>query len=262
ERITDPSSPFYEDLTISPLLSVEYIAFRSDVAPFDDPAIRQALALGFPRQRVASVSLNGRVGEANGVVPDGMLGKDEWLVESSPDLERARQLISESSYGSAGNVPPITIYSAASLRATTFRDAIAENLGLRVDVVFVDWQSFLNGLQNREYPAYLLYWGADFPDPESILLTLFGTDSADNYVEYSNSEFDGLLEQASREADPEARIGFYAEANEVLMDDAVVIPLFYDVAYTLVKPWVQGIKMTPLGLLYLDSVSIAEEAGQ
>lgn len=261
ERITDPQSPFSGQVIVSPLFSIEYIAFRSDVAPFDDPFIRQALSLGFPRDHVANVSLNGRAHPAQGVIPDGMLGVETWIVDASPDLERARQLIAQSSYGSADNVPPITIYSSASVRAESFRDAIEDNLGLRVDVVFVDWVSYLRGLQNRDYPAYLLYWGADYPDPESMLLTLFGSQSPDNYIDYHNEEFDALLDIAAHEVDPNVRQALYSEANQLLMDDAVVIPFFYDVAYTLVKPWVQGLVITPLGVLYLDQVAIGEAPG-
>jgi ABC-type oligopeptide transport system substrate-binding subunit len=132
---------------------------------------------------------------------------------------------------------------------------------LQVDVITVEWQSYLAGLANREYPAYLLYWGADYPDPESMLLTLFGEGLADNYVDYANPAFDALLGDAAREQDIEQRRELYDQANQLLIDDAVVLPLYYDVAYTLVRPWVQDLAVTPLGILYLDSVWIGGQAG-
>ena len=56
ERIVDPAGPWAADLRISPLFSVEYIAFRSDVEPLSDRAIRQALIAAFPRERLAEVT--------------------------------------------------------------------------------------------------------------------------------------------------------------------------------------------------------------
>jgi ABC-type transport system substrate-binding protein len=260
ERIIDPAGPWAADLRISPLFSVEYIAFRSDVEPLSDPAIRQALIAAFPRERLAEVTFNDRVASSEGLIPDHMLSVDRWQVESEYDLERARQLIEESSYGAPENVPPITVYASVPNRAESFRDVIERDLGLRVDVIVVEWQSYLAGLGNREYPAYLLYWGADFPDPESMLLTLFGSDVADNYVDYSNPVFDALLEQAAREQDTARRADLYRQANQLLIDDAVVLPLYYDVVYTLVRPWVRDLVVTPLGILYLDTAWVGEPA--
>jgi ABC-type oligopeptide transport system substrate-binding subunit len=257
ERIADPANSMSGELTITPLFATEYIAFRTDVAPFDDPKIREALQVAFPADRVASVSLNSRVGAAFGVVPDGMLGVEAWATTREADIGLARQLIGESSYGAPENVPAITIYASAPQRAESFRDSLAASLGLHIDVVAVDWVSYLDGLQNREYPAYLLYWGADYPDPESFLLSLFGSGASDNYVDYQNPEFDALMSRAALEVDPDARVAIYREANQMLLDDAVVVPLYHDVAYTLMRPYVQNLAMTPLGLLYLDRVTIA-----
>lgn len=257
ERIADPANPMQAQLSITPLFATEYIAFRTDVAPFDDPRIREAMRLAFPADRVANVSLNGRVEVAGGLIPDGMLGIEAWAPAPVSDLEQARALIAASGYGSVENVPPITIYAASPARAASFRDYLRENLGLRIDVVAVDWSSYLTGLQNREYPAYLLYWGADFPDPESFLLSLFGTGASDNYVDYSNPAFDALLHQAAMEIDPEARVELYRQANQLLLDDSVVVPMFHDVAYTLIQPYVHDLQMSPLGILYLDRVTVA-----
>jgi oligopeptide transport system substrate-binding protein len=261
ERFIDPANPFASDLRVSPLFAVEYIAFRSDVEPLDDPAIRQALLAGYPSDQVAMVTFNERVGSSEGIIPDAMLGVDRWDTGREYDLELARQLIVESAYGSAGNVPPITVYTSVPNRAESFRDVMERDLGLRVDVVTVEWQSYLTGLANREYPAYLLYWGADYPDPESMLLTLFGSGVADNYVDYSNTSFDDLLSEAAREQNAERRVDLYQQANQLLLDDAIVLPLYYDVAYTLVRPQVQDLKVTPLGILYLDRVWIDLDAG-
>ena len=258
DRALDPTSDLYADLQQSDLFAVEYLALRSDVEPLNDPNIRKALILGFPRQMVADVSFDGRVPPALGFIPNGMLGQDTWPVANSDyDLDAARQSIAASSYGSAENVPPITIYANGPPdRLISFKEVIERDLGLQIDLVNVEWTEFIGNLPKQVYPAYGIYWGADFPDPESLLLTLFGSGQPDNYVDYSNADFDALLAQAASEQDPDIRVQLYTRANQLLMDDAVVLPFYYDRSYMLVRPWVHDLQLTPLGLLYLDQVSV------
>ncbi len=258
DRALDPASDLYADLQQSDLFAVEYVAFRSDVEPLNDPNIRKALILGFPREKVASVSFDGRVATANGFIPNGMLGQETWPVTGwDYDLDAARQAILDSSYGTAANVPPITIYANGPPdRLIAFKEVIEADLGLQIDLVNVEWNEYISNLPRQTYPAYGIYWGADFPDPESLLLTLFGTNQPDNYVGYSNPEFDSLLQQAASEQDTDTRVLLSAQSNQMLMDDAVVLPFFYDRSYMLVRPWVHGLELTPLGILYLDQVTV------
>jgi oligopeptide transport system substrate-binding protein len=254
DRVLSPESGLSDQVTITPLFAVDYIAFRTDTAPLDDPNIRRALQLGFPREKIASVTYDGYVTAASGLIPDGMLGEDWPAQTPSYDLAAARQAIADSSYGSADKVPPIRIYVSGYAGASALRDVVERDLGLKIEVINVDWSEFVLGLSRRSYPAYELYWGADYPDPEALLLILFGSGRADNYVDYSNPAYDDLLEQAAVERDVTKRSDLYRQAQQLLVDDHVIIPLYFDVAYTLAKPAVKGLQVTPLGILGLESV--------
>ncbi|HKG25622.1 MAG TPA: peptide ABC transporter substrate-binding protein [Thermomicrobiales bacterium] len=254
DRVLAPESGLSDQVTVTPLFAVDYIAFRSDTPPFDDPAIRRAVQLGFPRAKLADVTYDGFVSAATGLIPNGMLGRDWPAQVPGYDLPAARKAIAESSYGSAEKVPPIRIYVSGYAGASALRDTVQRDLGLKVEIVNVDWSEFVLGLSRRDYPAYELYWGADYPDPESLLLVLFGSDRADNYVDYHNDAFDDLLRQSAAELDLAKRSDLYSQAQQVLLDDQVVIPLYFDVAYTLAKPAVRGLEVTPLGILGLESV--------
>jgi peptide/nickel transport system substrate-binding protein/oligopeptide transport system substrate-binding protein len=219
----------------------------------DDPEIRRAVLLAFPRWKVAEILLNGHQETAHGLIPPGTLGRDWPDVAPEQDVEAARAAIARSSYGSPENVPPIRIYGANPFGSVALREVLEEELGLTVEVLDVHWPQFNQGLARKSFPAYELTWVADFPDPETFLWNLFATGSPDNYSEYSNPEFDALLKQAAATFDVDARADLYAEAEEVLMADNALLPLVHDVRYTLTKPWVKGLDMTPLGLLYLET---------
>ena len=253
DRVSDEESPLLPELDVSPVLSTTYIAFRTDVAPMDDPQIRRAVQLAFPRWKVAEILLGGRQEPANGMIPPGTLGRDWPHAAPAEDLEAARKAIAESSYGSAENVPPITIYGASPFGSEALRDVLQRELGLTVEVLDVHWPQFNQGLSKKMFPAYELTWVADFPDPETFLWNLFASSSPDNYSEYANPTFDALLDQAAATLDVDERAAHYAEAESVLLGDNAVLPLSHDVRYTLMKPWVKGLEITPLGMLYLEN---------
>jgi peptide/nickel transport system substrate-binding protein/oligopeptide transport system substrate-binding protein len=182
-----------------------------------------------------------------------MLGHD-WPGVGDEDLATARDAIAKSSYGAADRVPPIRIYGASPVAAEALRDYLAQTLGLKVEVLDVDWPQYNQGLTRKTFPAYELTWVADFPDPETFLWNLFDSRSPDNYSGYDNPQYDALLDKAAATLDVDERAQIYAAAEKLLLADNVVFPVSYDIRYTLRKPYVHGLDVTPLGILYLESI--------
>ena len=111
-------------------------------------------------------------------------------------------------------------------------------------------------LTTRSMDAYVLSWIADYPDPANFLEAMFHTGSPDNYLNYSNPEVDARLDAAKVEPDGERRAELYLEAQQLIVDDGVLIPLYHDVEYALVKPWVNGLHISAIGMLSLEDVWI------
>ncbi|MGH2550548.1 MAG: ABC transporter substrate-binding protein, partial [Thermomicrobiales bacterium] len=254
DRVTAPESTLGDELITAKLFSTEYITFRTDIVPLDDINLRRALIQAFPHDRIAEVMFDGHVDIADGIVPDGMLGA-EWPVTIIPyDPEQAVASFKQSKYANVTDIPDIQIYSTGNQAVGAFRDVVKEVLGLTIDDINVQSAEFFDGLALRQYPAYALYWGADYPDPATFLQSLFATGSSDNYLDYSNPEFDALLQEAALEQDPATRAATYLKAQQIVIDDAVVIPTYHDVGYYLRKSYVKGLEYTPLGLLQLETI--------
>ena len=255
DLLRDPASGFDPaDLIETPLFAVSYIALGNREPPLDDRHIRRALRFGFPSARVAEATFDRAVRPATGLIPDGMLGQNWDVAGMDPDLEAARAEIRASRYRSASRVPPITIHAADIWPVEALRDVVGRDLGLVIEPVAVNWPDFLNGLASETFSAYTLYWGADYPDPESLLWMLFGSDSPENYTGYRNDEFDSILSRARNERDQTERIGLYQIAHRLLIEDAAVIPLYADIGYTALRPGIDGVTMTPMGLLGLEAI--------
>ena len=97
---------------------------------------------------------------------------------------------------------------------------------------------------------------ADYPDPHNFLDVLFHTGSEPNSGEYSNPEIDRLLERAGVERDPAQRLRLYQEIEQRLVGDDAAPPIWVSTDYYLVKPWVKGYQLTPLGVPTLSEVFI------
>lgn len=253
--VADPASGIEVGALIgSDLFAVSYIAFGNGEPPLDDPHVRRAIKLAFPAVNIARAMFNGAVREASGLIPDGMLGTAWGLPAEPVDIGTASDEIARSRYGSADRVPPISVYGADVAPLEALRDTVGESLGLRIDVISVTWPDFLNGLATRRFPAYALYWGVDYPDPENLLWTLFGSDSPENYTGYRNEAFDSALAEARRTLDQERRAEIYADAHRILIEDVAVIPLFFDRQTTLARPGLEGLEVTPMGILGLETI--------
>jgi oligopeptide transport system substrate-binding protein len=253
DRVLDPGEGISGELSIVPVFSISFIAFRTDTEPIDDPAVREALIRAFPRQQLVDVTFNGTKLPAEGLLPPGLLERDWPVTGTEYDLDAAREVLARSRYP-LDDFPPIRIYGASPFAAETLRDTIAETLGLEIQVISLEWPEFAAALVQEPMPAYEFTWIADYPDPETFLWSLFGSDSPDNYTGYANAEFDALLSEAALTLDPEARADIYLRAQQVLFDDMVALPIIHDIRYTISAPAVQGLEVTSLGIQELDSI--------
>lgn len=253
----DPNSKVAGTVTSTPQFAFRYITFGHRQPPLDDANIRRALCLAYPATNYATITQNDLVLPARGVIPPGMLGQKDWSGTIAPvNVDAARAAVAASHYGTAALVPPIEIYAADPDAAASLRDVVGPALGLDIRVIALDFGDFLTGLARRQFGAYTIYWGADYPDPESILQMLWGSDSADNYTGYSSAVYDRALTAARGELDDTRRGVAYRQAQQALLDDHAVIPLMFDVAYAVARPGVQGVRITPMGLLGLERVTM------
>ncbi|MBX6342247.1 MAG: hypothetical protein IRY97_07305, partial [Thermomicrobiaceae bacterium] len=252
DRVSAPTNPMHAQLVEQPLFSASYILINPNVPPFDSPQLRRALIQGFDRGKVASATFNGQVRAASGILPPGLLSRD-WPATVPPyDLAAAKALLAQAS----GGKPPssLTFYTAGSPALVSMKQVYERDLGLAVEVDELDWPDYMADMDAGRLPVFELSWVADYPDPEDFLRTLFYSTSPSNFIQYRNPDVDRLLDQAAKEMDPDRRAQLMSQAQQRIIDDGVVIPLYYDVSRMLIKPQIHGVTVTPLGILGLESV--------
>ena len=261
DKITDRAGPFHQDLQVTPELSFEYIGFNATKPPFDDVSIRQAFTMAIDKEKLTSLLFRDMVQPAHGILPPGIPGFNEDLVGLGFNANRAGELIAASKYGSVDNLPPITITTSGwgGLISSPLEAIIAEwrnNLGVEVTVRQLEPERFLYYLSKEKNEMYYMGWIADYPHPQNFLEILFHTGFENNYSEYSNPDVDALLDKASLEQDFEISMKLYRQAEQMMVDDAACLPLWFGQNYILVKPNVEGYELNPMGIADLSKVSV------
>ncbi len=261
EKVTDEAGPFYQDLRVAPELSFFYIGFNTTKPPFDDVNIRRAFSQAIDKDKLVSLVFKGMMQRADGILPPGMPGYNEELLGLDYDIDGAKELIANSRYGDVSQLPPITITTAGwgglisqGLEAIVYQ--WRNNLGVEVKVRQLEPERFLYHLGEEKNEMFYIGWIADYPHPQDFLDVLFHSGTDNNYGEYSNPEVDALLERAGVEQDNNLSLALYQQAEQLLVEDAACLPLWFGQNYILVKSYIEGYNLNPLGFAILDEVSV------
>ena len=255
ERVTDPTNEISKDVVeVPPSFSTSYIGFNMEEPPFDDVHFRRALNFAVDKNLVANAVFSNLVRPATGVIPPGFVGFNPDLEGLVFDEDKAKEELAMSKYADATTRPRIVITlpgtgGSPSLTTEVVADMWRRVLDVDVEIQQVEWATFLQDLHRNRLQAFSLGWQADYPDPHTFVDVLFRTGSSINNTNYSNPEVDALLEQANVEADPVRRVKLYQQAEEIIVEDAAWLPLWWGVeGKVLVKQHIEGLTFPPLSV--------------
>jgi len=262
DRASDPAGPFVDQLHVYPEFSLQYIGFNCSKPPFDDPAVRQAFCYAVDKNRIIKIIQKGMVDKAGGIIPPSMPGYNKDVKGLDYNPSRARELLAGSKYGSAANLPPITI-TLPGWGGVDVEDYIGatimdwkQNLGVDVSVRLLDPNAFHYNLNTEADEMYALGWIADYPDPQNFLATLFYSTSEYNDSHFSNMELDELLDRAAVEPEYGKRTALYQQAEQLVIDQAPVMPFWFGKTYVLVNPQVHNYEIDALGVPKFNTVTL------
>lgn len=226
------------ELHVSPYLSTYGYAVNLQRLP--DRAARQALGLAIDRERIVTLVTGAGESPAFSWVPPGIPGHEparfDWRSGASRVLPEKLKLCTDASANHRRT-------------AVALADQWRNSLGIATEIAEFEWQAYL---ALREHPGdcdlLRFGWSADYVDAEAFL-TLFESGHPQNVGGYANPAYDALIQHASEQAGASRRNAALAEAERMLLADAVVIPIFHRVTKRLVQPYVEGVVPNPLGQL-------------
>ncbi len=232
------------ELQVVPFFSTYLYEFNLARPPFDDPRVRRAFALAIDRASLAASQSQQHLLPAAGLVPPGTDGyrfTGEHALRFDPAA--ARRLLAEAGYPDGRGFPSANLSYDVSARhqhvAEVLQQMWEKNLGVRVNLANIEGRVFHAERVQRKYALARGGWVGDYLDPHAFL-SVHLTGGGQNVAGYANPEFDRLVRAALDERDQAARHELYRQAEDALMRDLPVLPLYHYTSQHLVAPSVRG----------------------
>ena len=242
-----------EEYVSVPMLSTYAVSLDVSRPPFDDIRVRRAFALAANREKLANTISKGFPFPAEGgFIPSGMPGYSAGIALPF-DPEQARRLLAEAGYPGGHGFPAL---EALSSRLSSTTDYLAaqwrEHLGVEVRWQAASYEEVAYLLSKQ--PPHLLAdgWLAEYPDPDDLLRLARQRCLAN----WRNETYDSLVEEARRATDQRLRMKLYQQADRILIEEAVILPISYSRLHLLLKPWVTRFPMSAIRYWFFKDVVI------
>lgn len=228
------------------MAGINYLAFTLKQPPMDNKLFRQAVSMAVDRKAINDAVFFGLNTSATAMVPQ-LLPGSRVKGATGPckyckyDPAEAKRLFQESGV----TIEKLTMYFNAGAGHDEWMQAaaqqIANNLGIQVEAVAATAQftggGGYTGWIKTGAPASLdrLGWTIDYPTPDNFLYPLFYSTTEDNKSNYNNPDYDQLIEQARMETDEDARIKIYQQAEDLVLEDMPIVPMWWRTQFRLAK---------------------------
>jgi len=216
-------------------LGTYFFRFNVTRKPFDDPRVRQALALAVDKERI--IKIVARAGEqpASHFVPDGTanytspdgLGYDPAL---------ARKLLAEAGYPGGRGFPRFSYtFNASAGGAAKIHENVAvelqqmwrDELGIPMDLRQMEWAAFLSAQAHLDYDVSRSSWTGDYDDANTFL-GMFISNDGNNRTGWKNARYDALISEANEQMDVKIREKLFQQAETILVRDEVpIVPIYF-----------------------------------
>ena len=239
-----------------------YVGLNCDVyPPLKNPKVRLALAMAIDKDKIVNDLLGGNVKKADGIIPPGVFGYREKIAAVPFDVAGAKRLLAEAGYPEGRGFPKMEMSYRSNrpdiqLVAEAVEAQWLQNLGVKSGSRAVEWVAYLALNNKRTLPLFHMRWGADYLDAENFLSTLLASYGNENKLNYSNPVYDALCRKADASQDPEERKRLYAQAEDLAVREAPMIPIYFQRDAELMRPSVKGMRESLFGHLPLTKVRI------
>lgn len=255
---------------ILPEVGTYYYIFNVTKAPTDDVRVRKALTMAIDRKAITEKITKGGELPATGFVPPGLtdaegnefrtVAGDYGLDPNAAQVEEAKALLAEAGYPNGEGFPEIEIVYNTLERHKAVAEAVQEmwkqNLGIEVKLTNQEWAVFQDTRHNGNFTVARAGWLGDYPDPMTML-DLWLSYSGNNDAQWNSPEYDKLIED-SKLLTGQERFKLLYDAEALMMDEMIVMPIYYYTRPQVVSARVKNWQKTPMGHWYFGEASIEE----
>ncbi len=261
--------PKYEGLLNfikNPFLNMEYLGINQEALEDDSPLkikeVRQAMNYALNKELMLK-RLRNNVGVAaqSGFIPRGLPSHNpNKVIGYKYDMKKARLLLAKAGHPNGEGLKKIILTTNKDyLDLCIFASKEWEKIGLEVEIDMLESAVLRDGMRKSKIPFFRASWIADYPDGESFLCMFYGKNPPPpNYTRYKNTKFDKLYENAIVDNIDSSRYQKYWQMDQMIVDDAPVIFLFYDESASVYSERIKNISGNAVNLLNPREYSIEE----
>ncbi len=248
-----------------PYLNIEYFGILADTtnelltaSPLRLKKIRQAINYAIDKKKMM-LYLRNSIGTAaeSGFVPPGLPSFDAEEVKGYVyNPAKAKQLLAEAGFADGKNMPVIKLLTIpVYVNLASYVANELKQTGINVQVESIQKSLLLQQTSKSQALFFRGSWIADYPDAENYLSVFYSKNPAPpNYTRYKNIAYDLLYEKSLNETNDTARYKIYRQMDKMIVEDAPVVPLWYDMALHLVHTSIKNFKPNSLNMLELRKV--------
>jgi len=220
-----------------------YLALNSypDDSPFKKLEVRLAFAHAVDKTDAIRLGMKNQADKADSVMPPGVFGYNPNVKPLAFDPSKAKAYLAKAGYPNGQGFPTLTLtyrndYPHVATTAEVFAEQLKTNLGITVQLRPTEWGEFLKQRTAKSMPLSHLRWGADYLDAQNFISTLLYTsrklpdgswDHPNNGQGYSNATLDRLCNEADVSQDTAKRAKLYQQAEQIAIDEAAIIPIYF-----------------------------------
>lgn len=257
------------NLFVTPILSISYYGFQTQGNLFKNKKLRQAFNYAIDREKLVKFVLQDEATPANyGIVPPSFPNYSSSSIKGYKfDPQKARTLLAEAGYPNGKGFPvdiSLLLNSGGERNievAEAIQKMLADNLSISIKLNVLPFPQKLNLENNGQAQFWKSGWVADYPDPQTFLDIFYGklvpdvtSPSPVNSGRYKSALFDSLYEAALKESDMQKRFKLFEKADQVAIDDAAYMPVYYDNASYLTKKNVANLQFNSFEYLDFSTV--------
>ncbi len=241
-------------------LGTYFYEINTTKPPFDDMRVRQALAMSLDRDKIVKYVCKAGERAAYCLTPGDMAGYTSTTkIEYNP--EKARKLLAEAGYPNGEGFPKTELlyntHKAHMSIAEVVQQLWKESLNIDIQLLNMEWKTYLAMKHEHKYDVARASWIGDYIDP-STFLELYITGGGNNNAGWSNEKYDALLMAAGKEMDPAKRNALFQQAEEILINEVPMIPIYYyrnkALVHSAVKNWHHNpLDRHPYKYVYLEA---------
>ncbi|MFC0013462.1 ABC transporter substrate-binding protein [Devosia nitrariae] len=246
-------------------LNVGYLAYNTQMEPFDNAEVRKALNMAIDKQAIIDAVFEGNAAIAKNPIPPTMWSYNDAIEDDPYDPEAARQMLADAGVENLSMkvwaMPVSRPYNPDARRMAELIQADFAEVGVTVEIVSMEWAEYLEQSSNVDRDgAVLLGWTGDNGDPDNFLAVLLGCDAVGNAnrAQWCNEDFEALIQEAKTITDQDERAALYEEAQVVFKEQAPWATIAHSKVFMPMSTDVTGYVMDPKGTHAFDGVDIAE----